>query len=111
MNNIFSVPDVARKPSGDEFFEDMLTGRGRFRMERVVSYGQTTPKGVWYDQHQDEWVAVVEGEAKIGYPDGTEVTLQKGDTLFLPKGTRHQVTYTSAPCVWIAVFGDELQPK
>lgn len=111
MDNIFSVPEAARKTGGDEFFENMLSGSGRFRMERVVSYGQTTPEGVWYDQHQDEWVAVLEGSAKIGYPDGTEVSLEKGDSLFFPKGASHRVTYTSAPCIWLAVFGDGLRPE
>lgn len=79
-------------------------------LERIVSHGHTTPEGEWYDQERDEWVAVLEGEARLEYADGVKVHLRRGDQLFLPKHCRHRVSYTSAPCVWLAMHGDVLRP-
>ena len=36
-----------------------------FRIERIVSFGQSSPDGFWYDQDQAEWVIVLKGEAKL----------------------------------------------
>ncbi len=109
MNNIFAVPEAARKAGASEHFEALLTGPGGLLVERIVSHGQTTPEGEWYDQERDEWVVVLEGEARIGYADGSEITLGRGDHVFLPRHCKHRVTYASAPCIWLAVFGDEIR--
>ena len=109
MDNFFYVP-VSTACAKDEFFETFLKGPGSLRVERIISHGHTTPDGQWYDQDQDEWVMVLEGNAKIGYPDGSEVSLQKGDHCLLPKHTRHRVVATSSPCIWLAMFGDALIP-
>ena len=105
MENLLAVPAGAA-PDGPEWFETLFRVSGDVRVERIVSHGQTTPEGEWYDQDQDEWVALLEGSARIAYPDGREVALARGDQLFLPRHARHRVAYTSAPCVWLAVFGD-----
>ena len=105
MNNLLYIPDV-QIDSDREFFETLFTASGEIRVERIISHGQTTPEGEWYDQEQDEWVMVAEGSARIAYPDGSEVSLARGDYLFLPRHIRHRVAYTSAPCVWLAIFGD-----
>lgn len=110
MTNLYSVPPDATALT-DEFSETLLSADPNLRLERIISHGQTTPEGRWYDQDQDEWVAVIQGEARIGFEDGKEILLREGDTLFLPKRRKHRVAYTSAPCVWIAVFGDELRQK
>ena len=98
-------------PDEPERFETLLTGSGRFRVERILSGGQITPEGEWYDQEQDEWVVLLEGEARLRYADGTEVTLCKGESLFLPKHKRHRVVYTSPACLWLAVHADTLNPE
>ena len=110
MNNLFAVPETARS-DGPELFEPVLTGPAGLLVERIVSHGQTTPEGEWYDQERDEWVAVLEGEARLQYADGSEVRLGRGDHLFLPKHCRHRVTSTSSPCVWLAVHGEALRPE
>ncbi len=109
MDNLFDFPGSLANRSG-EYCETLLRGGAGLRVERIVSHGQVTPEGEWYDQEQDEWVAVLEGEASIGYPDGSEIRLRKGDTLLLPKHVRHRVSGTSSPCVWLAVFADSLLP-
>ena len=107
MRNLLTVPpDVASEGgSAPEFCETLMQGTGA-RVERIISHGHVTPENTWYDQGQDEWVTVVEGEAAIAYPDGTEVFLRKGDYLFLPRHARHRVAHTSSPCIWLAVFAD-----
>ena len=67
------------------------------------SHGQITPKGTWYDQPHDEWVVVLEGSARLAYENGEEVVLEKGDQLFLPRRRKHRVTWTSSPCLWLAI--------
>ncbi len=90
----------------DEVFESILEG-GDVRIERILSRGQVTPEGEWYDQELDEWVVLLQGEAEIAYDDGRKIYLNRGDSLFLPAGKRHRVSYTSEEpvCIWLAVHG------
>jgi cupin 2 domain-containing protein len=85
---------------------DLLLERPGLRIERIVSTGQTTPEGQWYDQEADEWVLVVAGAARLcieGEPADRE--LNEGDWILLPAHRRHRVTWTRAepPTVWLAV--------
>ena len=77
-------------------------------IERIVSQGETSS---WYEQEEDEWIVLVEGEATLEIvqksPDQVRTeTLKRGDTCLLTAGTKHRVTKTSVkpPCVWICVF-------
>ena len=111
-HNVFAVDENAYPPlDGPELFETLAMGAGSVRVDRIVSNGQVTPEGDWYDQDLDEWVVVLEGEARLRYMNGDEVGLKRGDTLFLPKHRKHRVVYTSAPCIWLAVHADSLAPK
>jgi cupin 2 domain-containing protein len=47
-------------PLDTELFEALLDRPG-VRLERIVSTGQTTPDGDWYDQTADEWVVLLRG--------------------------------------------------
>ena len=84
---------------------DVLLDRPGARIERIVSAGQTTPPGQWYDQPGDEWVALLAGRATLRFEDGALVELAPGDWLLIPAHVRHRVEATSAdpPCVWLAV--------
>lgn len=107
--NLFALPD--RLPE-EEMTQQLLTAPG-VRVERILSGGQVSPEGFWYDQPEDEWVAVLQGEGEIAYPDGSKVQLQTGDTLLLPAHQKHRVSYTSTPCIWLCVFypnGEEETP-
>ena len=90
----------------EEIFEELLR-TSSFRVERIVSTGQASPPDFWYDQKEDEWVALLQGEAALEFEDGSAETLQRGDWVFLPARMRHRVASTSAepPCIWLAVFG------
>lgn len=109
MKNFFDLPDQIRLSEGPELFETLLTGPEGLRVERIVSWGQATPPGQWYDQEGDEWVMVVEGEARLAYGDGPEVRLTRGGQLFLPARRKHRVTFTSRPCLWLAIHGHGLK--
>jgi cupin 2 domain-containing protein len=89
------------QPTEGEVFEDLLR-RGRVSIERIVS--SQFPEPVLYDQPQDEWVLLLQGEARLWVAE-REFVLTKGDSLFIPARTPHRVLSTSAnpPCVWVAV--------
>ena len=101
--NLLDLPQTLSAADG-EFFETLARVQGDARIERIVSHGHTSPEGFWYDQDEDEWVLILQGEARIGFPDGREIELKTGGCLLLPRHVRHRVAYTSTPCVWLAVF-------
>jgi len=76
------------------------------RVERIVSKGHRSPETGWYDQDENEWVMVVEGEGKLQFENGDEVHLTKGDYVNIPANTKHKVTWTDPDVVtiWLAVF-------
>lgn len=105
MPNLFTdLPDDLSK----EFIETLAEGKNT-RIERIVSNGQSSPEGFWYDQEQDEWIVVLKGEATL-LIEGVEepVHLQVGDHLLIPAHQKHRVDWTSPvePTIWLAVFYD-----
>jgi cupin 2 domain-containing protein len=102
--NIFEAVNLT--PGGPELVESLF--RGNIRIERIISNGQTTPEGEWYDQDKDEFVALLQGEARIQFKTASEFNLVKGDSLFIPAHVFHRVTYTSGNpcCIWLAIHGD-----
>ena len=93
------------RPLPDEVV-DLLVERSGLRIERIVSTGQATPEGQWYDQDTDEWVLVVQGSARLRIEGEREDrVLSEGDWILLPAHCRHRVTWTRAepPTVWLAV--------
>jgi cupin 2 domain-containing protein len=57
-----------------------------------------------YDQTQDEWVLLLQGEALMEVA-GERVALTAGQAIHLPAHCIHQVlnTSTEPPCLWLAV--------
>ncbi len=85
---------------------DLLVDRPGLRIERIVSTGQATPEGQWYDQDGDELVLVVDGAARLHIEgEATDRALSEGDWILLPARCRHRVTWTRAepPTVWLAI--------
>ena len=80
---------------------------GNFRLERILSFGQTTPEGEWYDQGWTEWVAVLKGMAILAYENGESITLRAGDHLLIRPNQRHRVSFTSDDCFWLAFHYNE----
>ena len=103
MSNIFKLPEQIPQK---EIFETIVNSNDII-IERIISTGQITPSGEWYDQKQDEWVIVLQGEAQLSYLDGSIIKLKPGDYVFIEAHQKHRVEYTSAnpPCIWLAVHG------
>ena len=93
----------------EEFFEPLI--RGGVLIERIISKGQVTPAGQWYDQDLDEWVVLLQGSAEIDFEAGHKIQLRAGDWLLIQAHQRHRVVFTSSepPCIWLAVHGAELE--
>ena len=104
--NLFdSVSSSARS---EQFLE--LLARPGLRIERIVSTGQASPPGYWYDQPRGEWIVVLEGEAKIRFEDEPAPRLLgRGDFLNIPARRRHRVEWThpAAATIWLAIHYDE----
>ena len=76
------------------------------RIERIVSTGQASPPGFWYDQEGPEWVVVLAGAAGLCIEgESAARTLRQGDYVELPAHVRHRVEWTDPdrPTVWLAV--------
>lgn len=89
----------------EERFEALLEQRG-LTLERIVSTGQATPPGEWYDQPRDEWVVLLKGAAGLLFEgEPAERKLKPGDYLFIPAHARHRVEWTSPSetTVWLAL--------
>ncbi|MBC2596213.1 phosphoribosylaminoimidazole carboxylase [Ruficoccus amylovorans] len=91
----------------DEVTDVLLRGAGRFRLERIVSHGQASPPGFWYDQDEHEWILLAEGGAGLRFKDEPAVReLHPGDHLLIPAHRRHRVEWTAPDkaTIWLALF-------
>ena len=88
-----------------EVFETILS-IPHGRLERIVSHGQASPPGFWYDQPEQEWVFLLQGAARLGWEHGPPTELSPGDCVLIPAGTKHRVEWTTPdePTVWLALF-------
>ena len=102
MANLFDIRGSVQ--AGPELVDPLIT-TGEMTVERIVSWGHTTPPGEWYDQERDEWVLVARGEATLAYENGERQHLATGDYVLIPAHRRHRVEYTSSPCIWLAIHG------
>ncbi len=100
--NLFGRKDEGRVAEAVE----SLLERPSVRIERIASFGQASPPGFWYEQEEDEWVALLEGEAQLEWEDGRVLRMLPGDWIFLPARERHRVVWTAPgrPTLWLAVF-------
>jgi cupin 2 domain-containing protein len=84
----------------------VLIERSGTVVERIVSTGQASPPGFWYDQDWAEWVIVLAGAAGLQIEgEAGPRRLGTGDYLELPPKVRHRVEWTDPdrPTVWLAV--------
>jgi len=107
IRNLF---DIAMASSQEDVFETLLSAFGRVRVERILSRGQSSPPGFWYDQPQTEWILVLQGTPHLrieGEPESRR--LKPGDSLTLQPHIRHRVEWTDPDSVtiWLAVHIEE----
>ncbi|MFH2060777.1 MAG: cupin domain-containing protein [Pseudomonadota bacterium] len=83
-----------------------ILNKKNIRIERIVSNGQSSPAQGWYDQEDNEWVIVLEGQATIVFEkDKKTIHLKKGDYLNIPSHTKHKVAWTDPAkrTIWLAI--------
>jgi cupin 2 domain-containing protein len=87
---------------------DTLVERGGVLIERIVSTGQASPPGFWYDDAREEWVVLLAGAATLEFEDTAtpQRRLLPGDHVHIPAHCRHRVSWTdpTVPSVWLAVY-------
>jgi cupin 2 domain-containing protein len=99
VENLFA--NMGGSPAREEFITLLQTNG--VRVERIVSNGQCSPEGFWYDQEENEWVLLLRGTASLEFEDGGRVILKAGDYLGIARHLRHRVGKASADAVWLAV--------
>ena len=108
MRNLYQGLPTA---SGAEQHFELLSRPG-LRIERIVSTGQASPPGFWYDQTQEEWVLLLQGDATLAFEDDASPRrLQAGDYIHIAAHRRHRVEATSALAIWLAVYYDRRESQ
>ena len=100
--NLFMEPPFSARR---EVFDTLLETTS-FRLERILSSGEATPPGDWYDQDTNEWVVLLRGSAGLLFEGEPAVrVLSPGDHLLIPAHRRHRVEWTDpkVKTVWLAL--------
>ena len=103
--NLFE--SISLDKNTEHFFEILQTNH--IKIEKIVSYGQKSEENFWYEQEQNEFVVLLEGEAILHVQEHNgikEYALTKGDFLDIKAYVKHRVHYTSEEqsTIWLAVF-------
>ncbi len=89
-----------------EISECLMQSSG-VRIERIVSRGHCSAPDFWYDQDENEWVLVLQGEGELRFKEGNEIVrLTAGMYLNIPAHVQHRVEWTAKDqeTIWLAVF-------
>lgn len=100
--NFYDKLDVSRD---EEKFTDILNSEN-IRIERIVSFGQSSPNDFWYEQDENEWVMLLSGSAVLEFEGGGQLELKKDEYVLIPAMMKHRVhsTSESEATIWLAVF-------
>ncbi len=99
--NLFDINKYL--PANNEIFNNLFNNK-IIRIEQIISSGQSSPEDFWYDQVDNEWVLILEGEGIIEFADNSYKILTKGEYLFIPAHCKHRVKQTLNPTIWLAIF-------
>lgn len=64
--NIFELPGELPRQE----ITNLLLENESVRIEQIISAGQMSPDGFWYDQSEQEWVLLLQGTARLEFADG-----------------------------------------
>jgi cupin 2 domain-containing protein len=87
-------------PLEDEIFEVLHKQKG-IKISHIISSSKL--KSIEYDQEEDEFVLLLEGEALLEI-EGKEKMIKKGEYLFLPAHTKHKVLEVKQNTHWLAIY-------
>lgn len=101
VNNIYQqIPHALP----EELFE-VLINTPNFKLERIVSQGHASPKDFWYDQDDNEWVILLQGQAQLVFVGQDPVLLNAGDYIHIAAHVKHRVAWTApdTQTIWLAL--------
>lgn len=102
ISNLFShIPENIK----EEVFDILLSSK-YYRLERIVSKGQATAEGEWFDPDNGEWVVLLRGKAGLLFEGEAQARLLcPGDYVNIPARKKHRVEWTSPgeETVWLAL--------
>ena len=101
IKNIFDNINVDKN---NEEFIKILRDKN-IRIERIVSNGQISDENFWYNQDENEFVLLLDGEAILEF-ENREITLKKGDFIDIKSRTKNRIKYTylDEPTIRLAIF-------
>jgi len=97
QKNIFK--NLIEPKAGDEIFSTLLEHKN-IKIELINS--NSVISGESYQQEQDEWILLLEGEATLEV-EGVAQLLKTGDYLFISAQTIHRVLFTDKKTLWLAI--------
>jgi len=102
--NIFTKPKVGDE---EEIFDELVKG-DNISVEKIFTAKAFKQPGKWYDQEKDEWVLLLQGNAKLEFEEENIVNLNKGDYLFIPAHKKHRINKSSDEpnCIWLTIHGN-----
>ncbi len=102
IQNLFSrFPESISK----EIFETLLKTES-FKLERIISTGQSTTAKKWLNQDTNEWVILLKGSAGLLFKEENKIlTMKPGDYIHIPAHKLHRVEWTdkNEPTIWLAL--------
>jgi len=75
-------------------------------IERIISKGHYYAQNQWDCQIQNEWILLLQGQAKLEFKTPEKIVeLKQGDYLLIPSNTDHRVAWTApeTETIWLAV--------
>jgi cupin 2 domain-containing protein len=102
VTNLFpALPGVSEHPGVETIHTLIQTSS--LRLEQIVSRGQASEPGFWYDQSEDEWVLLLRGTATLDFSEDGMLELKAGGSLTIPAHQKHRVEKVSQDAVWVAL--------
>jgi cupin 2 domain-containing protein len=108
LGNLFGHVSASAK-AREELIECVLSAPS-LRIERIVSWGNVSPEGFWYDQDTNEWVVLLSGAARLAIEGSEAIDMRTGDYINIPARKRHRVEWTDPdrPSIWLAIHYGEI---
>lgn len=100
--NIFSNIPLDFK---EEFIEPLVKDP-QVKIDRIISRGHRSARDFWYNQDENEFVLILQGEAKLKFKDEKGIVyMGKGDYMIIPAHKEHRVQWTSKneDTLWLTV--------
>ena len=96
--NLFEIENL---PNIDNEIFNTLLKKENIEIKKIIS--NTLKTSQTFKSDKDEFVVLLKGCAKIEINDEIK-KLKSGDTIFIPKNTKHTLLKTKKIAIWLAVY-------